>query len=135
MNLVSTEIRIDVRVVNPRDLRRSFTIRALVDNGSFDSAMPAKHLKRIGVKAEGRDTYEAWAGKTHRRSWGEARLHIQGKFGTTRVTFEPLREIPTLGVLALETLGFDIDMMNGSLRPARKIRRGPRRRPKTRLKT
>ncbi|MBI2901700.1 MAG: hypothetical protein HYY17_16065 [Planctomycetes bacterium] len=37
-------------------------------------------------------------------------------------------EVPAL---ALETLGFD--MMRGSLRPARRLGRGPRRRKKTAL--
>ena len=122
-----------MKVVNPRNLKRGFTVRALVDNGSVDSALPGRLLRRIGVKPEGVDRYEAWAGRTHRRPWGEARLYVQGKFGTTRVTFEPESEIPTIGALALETLGFDIDMGNGQLRPARRIGRGPRRRIKALL--
>ena len=130
---VSKEIWVEVKVASPRDARRSFTVRVLVDNGSVDSAMPAKLLRSIGVAPLGLETYEAWAGRTHRRPWGEARFHIQHKFGTTRVTFEPADEIPTVGALALETLGFDIDMMNGGLRVARRIGRGPRRRMHARL--
>lgn len=125
---MSSELWVDVKVTNPRDRRRSFAIQALVDNGSVDSAMPARQLRRIGVKPEGKETYEAWAGKKHRRDWGEARFHIQDKFGTTRATSRPDGEIPTVGALALETLGLDIDMMNGVLRSARRIGRGPRRR-------
>ncbi|MBI4615716.1 MAG: hypothetical protein HY720_19010 [Planctomycetes bacterium] len=90
-------------------------------------------LRRIGIEPEGTETYEAWAGKTHRRRWGEAKLVIEGKFGTTRVAFEPQSEIPTVGALALETLGFDIDMLRGRLRSARRIGRGPRRRAKSTL--
>jgi len=131
---VSTEIWVDVQVANPRSPKRHFGIRAMVDNGSIDSAMPATLLKKIGVRPEGRELYEAWAGKTHQRSWGEAKLFIQGKFGTSRVTFEPASEIPTIGALALETLGFNIDMINGGLRAARRIGRGPRRRVKTAIK-
>lgn len=130
---MSREIWVDVRVTNPRNPKRAFTIRALVDDGSIDVALPATLLKRIGIRPEGVEIYEAWAGKRHRRSWGEARFEIQGKFGTTRVTFEPSSEIPTVGALALETLGFDIDMLNGSLRPVRRIGRGPRRRTQSRL--
>src|SRR5437899_2382842 len=95
--------------------------------------MPGRLLRRIGVKPEGVERYEAWAGRAHRRPWGEARLYVQGKFGTTRVTFEPESEIPTIGALALETLGFDIDLGNGQLRPTRRIGRGPRRRIKAQL--
>ena len=130
---MSAEIWVDVKVVNPRNLKRGFTVRALVDNGSLDSAMPGRLLRRIGVKPKGVERYEAWAGRAHRPPWGEATLYVQGKFGTTRVTFEPKSEIPTIGALALETLGFDIDMGNGQLRPARRIGRGPRRRSKALL--
>jgi len=131
---MSDQIWIDVRVENPLKPSRSFTVRALVDNGSIDSAMPATLLKKIGINPQGAEIYEAWAGRKHRRNWGEARFHIQDKFGTTRVTFEPKSEIPTVGALALETLGFDIDMMNGKLRPAKRIGRGPRVRKKSLLR-
>lgn len=126
---MAEEVWVDVRVANPRDPRRSFKVKALVDNGSTDSAMPAKLLRRIGVRPRGRERYEAWAGKVHWRRWGEAEFRIEGKLGTVRITFEPLAEIPTIGSVALETLGFDIDMKNGGLRPFK--RRGPhiRRRP------
>ena len=132
---MTDEIWVDVKVVNPLHKKRSFTIQAQVDSGSLDSAMPKKLLRRIGIRPAGRATYEAWAGKTHRREWGEVRFHIQGKFGTSRVTFELEKEIPTIGALTLETLGFDIDMINGRLHPHR-IRpgRGPRRRKKAPLR-
>lgn len=132
---MASEIWIDVKVANVRNPRRSFSIRALVDNGSLDSAMPARFLKHIGIRPLGIEVYEAWAGKKHRRNWGEAHLQIQGKFGTTRVTFEPPSDIPTIGALALETLGFDIDLVNAGLRPARRIGRGPRRRAHERLRS
>ena len=131
---MSREIWVDVKVVNPRSPHRAMVIRALVDNGSVDSAMPASGLRRIGIRPRGEETYEAWAGKRHRRPWGEADFHIQGRFGTTRVTFEPDAEIPTVGALALETLGLDIEMQAGRLKPTRRLGRGPRRRATSRLR-
>ena len=132
---MTDEIWVDVKVANPRNLKKQFAIRALVDTGSFDSAMPRPLLKKIGVEPRGRETYKAWAGKTHRRPWGEADFSIQGMFGTCRVTFEPKGETPTIGAVTLDVLGLNIDMINEKLRPARvRMGRGPRRRIKTPLR-
>lgn len=105
------------------------TIRAFVDNGSTDSAMPASVLRKIGVKPEGADLYEGWERRTFRRRWSHARFQILGRTGVGKVIFEPKSEVPTIGATTLEDLGFDIDMKNGGLRPFQ--RRGPhiRRRP------
>lgn len=125
---MSRAIWINVQVSNPHQPKRSFTIRAFVDNGSIDSGMPAKLLQEIGVRPMGTDLYEGWGKRRMRRKWGEAFFSVQGKQGTTRVTFEPQYEYPTIGAVTLEQLGFDIDMKNGGIKPFVRIKREPRRR-------
>lgn len=120
---MAKEIWIDVCVANPRHTARMAAVRALVDNGSTDSALPATLLGKLGIRPMGVQSYAVWGNRTLRRKWGEAFFEIQGEKGTCRVTFEPATEIPTIGAVALETLGFDIDMMNGKLRKG--IRHAP----------
>lgn len=131
---VAREIFVDVRVSNPFRPGHALSIRAFVDNGSTDSALPGSLLRRLGVRPAGRESYEIWGGRVVKRRWGFVHFEIQGKVGIAKVTFEPEAETPTIGAVALEELGFDIDMKNGGLRPF--LRRGPtmKRRPVTRLK-
>lgn len=126
---MSREICVDVTVSGLVDARKAVTLRAFVDNGSTDSALPAALLKRIGVQPKGSERYELWGNRTVRRRYGFAWFKIGKRTGACKVTFESPHEVPTVGATALEALGFDIDMKNGGLRTY--IPRGPtlRRRP------
>ena len=130
---MSREIWTDVTVCNLTAPGRAVQVRAFVDSGSTDSAMPAKVLRAIGALPEGTERYEIWGGRKVRRRYGVARFRIGGRSGVARVTFEPADEVPTVGAATLEALGFDIDMKNGGLRSF--TPRGPtmRRRPHYRL--
>ncbi|MBI4617245.1 MAG: hypothetical protein HY720_26770 [Planctomycetes bacterium] len=131
---MTREIWVEVELSSVEDAKRPFTLRALVDNGSTESAFPGSVLRDIGVHPEGWETYESWAGKTHRRRWGHVRIEIYGVSRICVATFEPEAEVPTIGATTLEALGFDINMRDGGLRPFR--RRAPRirRRPGRRLR-
>ncbi|MBI4701205.1 MAG: hypothetical protein HY744_08615 [Deltaproteobacteria bacterium] len=114
---MSREIWVNVCVSNPTSSRRAFTIRALVDTGSIDSAMPARLRRQSGIRPMGRETYEAVGGGLFRRDWGLVLFEIQGKKRPTAVTYEPATEVPLVGSVTLEELGFDVDMRDGGLRP------------------
>jgi len=131
---MSREIWVNVKVTNIADPKQSFTIRAFVDGGSTDSAMPARLLAKIGIHPKGKEVYAGWGRRRLRRRWGVAAFEIQGCWGPGRVSFEPGYEVPTIGATTLENLGLDIDMGNGGLRTFE--RRGPtiRIRPHRRLK-
>lgn len=120
---MARQIFVNVLVSNPFHKGRHLKVKAFVDNGSTDSAMPRNLLQTLYIKPEGWERYEIWGGKTLRRRWGYARFEIQGNQGIVKVTFEPAQETPTVGAVALEELGFDIDMKNGGLKPF--LRRGP----------
>lgn len=126
---MSREIWVDVTLTHLTDPKRLVRVRAFVDNGSTDSAMPAGLLQELGVVPEGAERYEIWGGRTVRRRFGVVRFKMQGRCAPARVTFEPQYEVPTIGATTLEALGFDIDMKNGGLRQFKP--RGPhiRRRP------
>ncbi|MBI3099380.1 MAG: hypothetical protein HYY93_14235 [Planctomycetes bacterium] len=126
---MSREIWVDVKVSNPSVPSRSVGVRAFVDNGSTDSALPAVLLRKIGLRARGVERYEIWGGKTVRRKYAYAEFTIGRRSGPAKVTLEPAHEVPTVGTTTLEALGYDIDMKNGGLRSY--IPRGPtlRRRP------
>ena len=128
---MAREIWVDVKVMNFSNRKKCVTVRAFVDNGSTESALPASILRRIGVKPEGIEEYEIWGGKVVRRRRGHARFQIKERSGICGVTFEHKDEVPTIGATTLEALGFDIDMKNGGLRPFK--RRGPHIRRRARF--
>lgn len=132
---MSREIWVQVTVSDQADAKRALTLRAFVDNGSTDSAIPARLLRRLGVQARGTEHCELWGRRTVRRRYGFAWFKIGDRIAPARVTFEPEHELPTIGATTLEALGYDIDMKNGGLRFFKP--RGPtlRRRPHRRLPT
>ena len=79
----------------------------LVDTGATDSMVPASELRRIGVVAVGRMTYELADGSAHEYEFGLARIEFMGEVTAGRVLFDDVE--PLLGVTALESIGITID--------------------------
>jgi len=95
-----------------RELRASF----LVDTGATDCLVPAAALRRMGVRAVGRMTYELADGTTVEYEFGLAQLRFLGEITAGRVIFGPDDADPLLGVTALESVGITIDPANQTLK-------------------
>ncbi len=93
---------------------RSLTIE--LDTGSDDTALPRPFLRALGVRPLGWDRYELADGRRVRRQYGIAFLRLRGDTGATRVMFCGPRDAPVLGVIALEELGYTMDVKRGGLR-------------------
>jgi predicted aspartyl protease len=78
--------------------------------------VPAVELERIGLRREGKMTYELANGEIREYSYGLARIEFLGEITAGRVIFgEPDRE-PILGVTALESVGIMVDPASKTLR-------------------
>ena len=91
-----------------------------LDTGSDDTALPRSLLRRLGVRPLGWDRYELADGRRVRRQYGIAFFRLRGEVGATRVMFCGPRDAPILGVIALEELGFIMDVKRGGLRKFRR---------------
>ena len=91
-----------------------------LDTGSDDTALPRSLLRRLGVRPLGWDRYELADGRRVRRQYGIAFFRLRGEIGATRVMFCGPRDAPVLGVIALEELGFLMDVKRGDLRKFRR---------------
>ena len=91
-----------------------------LDTGSDDTALPRSLLRRLGVRPLGWDRYELADGRRVRRQYGIAFFRLRGEIGATRVMFCGPRDAPVLGVIALEELGFIMDVKRGGLRKFRR---------------
>jgi clan AA aspartic protease len=96
--------------------RKRYTAEFLVDTGAIDCLVPARHLRRIGIKQEGRDVYELATGETIELPVGFARVRFMGAETVTKVIFGDDDAEPILGVVALESTGIGVDPVSRTLR-------------------
>lgn len=88
----------------------------LVDTGAVDSMAPADELERIGVKREGKTSYELADGTLKEYSYGLVRIEFMGETTAGRVIFGEPGSEPLLGVTALESVGIMVDPANQTLK-------------------
>jgi clan AA aspartic protease len=108
--------RVTTRVSAFDNGKKSYEALFLVDTGATDSMVPAPELKRIGLKREGKMSYELANGEVREYAYGLARIEFMGETTAGRIIFgEPNCE-PLLGVTALESVGIMVDPANKTLK-------------------
>ena len=107
---------VTVAVSNPADVEHRWEALFLVDTGATDCLVPAKELHALGIKPEGRRTYELADGKELTVQIGIARIEFMGEFVGATVIFGPDDAEPLLGVTALESVGIEVDPKNQRLK-------------------
>jgi clan AA aspartic protease len=95
---------------------KSFESLFLVDTGTTDSMVPAPELEKIGVKKEGKMSYELADGTVKEYPYGLARIEFMGETTAGRVIFGLPGAEPILGVTALESVGIMVDTANKTLK-------------------
>lgn len=107
---------VTVAVSNPADAERRWEALFLVDTGATDCLVPANQLHALGIKPEGRRTYELANGQELTVQIGIARIEFMGEFVGATVIFGPDDAEPLLGVTALESVGIEVDPKNQRLK-------------------
>jgi len=98
------------------DSRKFYEELFLVDTGATDSLVPASVLEKIGVKKEGKMSYELSDGTVKEYPYGLVRIEFMGETTAGRVIFGALDSEPILGVTALESVGIIVDPDNKTLK-------------------
>jgi len=98
------------------DSRKSYEAVFLVDSGVTDSLVPASELEKIGVKKEGKMSYELADGTVKEYPYGLARIEFMGETTAGRVIFGSPDVEPVLGVTALESVGIIVDPVSKTLK-------------------
>jgi clan AA aspartic protease len=96
--------------------RKKYVSEFLVDTGATDSLVPAKELRKAGIKPRGRMAYELADGQTVEYDFGLAEIEFMGEITSGRVNFGPDDAEPLLGVTALESVGILVDPANRILK-------------------
>jgi clan AA aspartic protease len=118
-------VHVTAAVCNPSDPERRWEALFLVDTGAIDCLAPGRHLREIGLKPEGRRTYELADGTELVMEVAVARVEFMGEIVGATVIFGADDAEPILGVTALESVGIEVDPQNQRLK----------RLPAVRLKT
>jgi clan AA aspartic protease len=96
--------------------KKSYESAFLVDTGATDSMVPAPELEKIGVKKEGKMSYELADGSVKEYPYGLARIEFMGETTAGRVIFGLPGAEPILGVTALESVGIINDPAKKTLK-------------------
>ncbi|MCY4068106.1 MAG: hypothetical protein OXE79_03205 [Acidimicrobiaceae bacterium] len=105
-----------VTIKNPADRSRTWRGEFLVDTGAHETFVPRCRLEAIGIEAEGSELYELADGSTVELDVGAVVVEALGRFGGLTVVFGADHAEPLLGVIALETLGAEVDLRGECLR-------------------
>ncbi len=109
-------IYVDVTTRNPADLQRSWTGKFLVDTGVFDSLVPRARLEAIGLEPRGRREYLLADGKPIALDMTIAEIEFEGEVVGGTIVYGDEGAEPLLGVTALESGGFEVDLCNEELK-------------------
>lgn len=93
-------------------------LEGLVDTGAAYPFIPENVLRSLDVKPIREETFTLADGSQMRLAVGEARFYYQSKSAPCLVVFAPKGTEPLFGVLALESLGLEVDPVNQRLKPA-----------------
>ena len=107
-------IHVEVNVSNPADPDVSESVRVLVDTGATLSILPADMLERLGVRRRRRRRFQGFGGVVTRDT-GTINMSYENVEEGVTVVFGAEADPPIMGVTALETLGFEVDPVNGRL--------------------
>lgn len=107
---------IELEVANVAAPRRSEKLELLVDSGAVYSVVPAKVLRRLGIKAIDKQEFRLANGEKIVRRKGVALFRYKGRVGGADVIFGQVGDQNLLGAFTLEALGLSLDPLKRELR-------------------
>lgn len=106
-----------VKVANPAKPKAAAELEFLVDSGAAYSVVPARALRRLGIKVTSKRSFILADGTSVERKMGNAIFRLNGHEGASPVIFGEKDDSVLLGVVSLEALGMILDPFKRELRP------------------
>ena len=108
--------RVTTKLTSLQEPAATYEAVFLVDTGATDSMVPGDELDKIGIRREGKMSYELADGTVKEYPFGLARIEFMGEITAGRVIFGTPECEPLLGVTALESVGIVVDPANKTLK-------------------
>jgi aspartyl protease family protein len=115
-----------IKVSNPATPKITEEIEFLIDSGAIYSVVPAKILKKLGIKPNSKQEFRLADGSLIIRKKGIAMFKYGDKVGGADVIFGEPGDSQLLGAFTLEALGLAIDPLKRELKPLPMILAGYR---------
>lgn len=98
------------------EAKRGYEADFVIDTGATNSLAPASELRHAGIEPVGKTAYELANGCVEEYEFGLAEISFMGEITAGRIIFGPDNADPILGVTVLESVGFTIDPVTGTLK-------------------
>jgi aspartyl protease family protein len=106
-----------IEVANPARPKRTEAVDFLVDSGAIYSVVPARILRRLGIKPLADEEFRLADGSTIVRRKGGALFKYEDRVGVADVIFGEKDDSNLLGALTLEALGLSLNPLKRELSP------------------
>ncbi|MBN2101217.1 Retroviral aspartyl protease [Candidatus Dojkabacteria bacterium] len=103
------------KILNPREPKKGFSRKFLVDSGAVYSVVDKKILEGLKIKPSYKREFILANGQTIKKEVGEAMFEIDKERATSPVVFGD-EGVFLLGAVTLETFGYVLDPVNRKLR-------------------
>jgi len=107
--------KVDLKVKNPKNPKKIFNGKFLVDSGATYTVVPADVLNKLGIKPQGIEEFVLADGKIIKRKVGNALYEFQGIERAAPVLFGEKGDTLLLGIFTLEALGLTLDPLKRNL--------------------
>jgi clan AA aspartic protease len=101
--------------ISDLERKKSTVVKALVDTGASLTVLPEEIAKALGIEPKSEEEVITGAGVIKVKR-GEAWIKLKGKEGPFNVWVSNIIDKVLLGVVVLESLGFDVDPTTGALK-------------------
>ena len=101
--------------ISDLERKKSKRVKALVDTGASLTVLPEEMAKALGIEPKSEEEVVTGAGLIKVKR-GEAWIKLKGKEGPFNVWISDIIDKVLLGVVVLESLGFDVDPATGTLK-------------------
>lgn len=106
---------VKVSIANPIKPRMSVQFELVVDTGSILSWIPRVLLEKLNIKPRRVRDFRTIEGRNIRREVGLATVAYEDYEVDVEVVFAEEKDMPVLGVTALESLGYRVNPLTGKL--------------------
>ncbi len=110
--------KVRVRVFNLAQEQHGKEVELVVDSGATYPVIPRTLADELGIRPLEERTFTLADGSKLSRQMGWAGLSYDGRKMPSLVVLGEMEDVPLLGALALEGLGFEVDPVTKTLRPA-----------------
>ena len=107
---------VELEIANVAAPRRYEKLEFLIDSGAVYSVVPARVLRRLGIKPIDKQEFRLANGEKIVRRKGGALFRYNGRRGVADVIFGEKGDAVLLGALTLEALGLSLDPLKRELR-------------------